>query len=204
MAQANRARPSQPDLGGIVFVHIPKTGGTSVVEALNERIWSTGHNSMLYVKEKWPERYDALAHSFSIIRNPWDRMVAYYLMSMWPSPVYLNRRPFVGPGQERKDRFQLWLNRGMPNQPGKSVKTAQSMLCDKQGRLLVKEVHEFKQLPRVIVDYCKILGITERVPHSNRRDYPARGAYQTYYTDLSREIVAEWGAWEIERFGYTF
>lgn len=204
MAQGNQGRPAQPPFGGFIFVHIPKTGGSSVTEALQSHVWSTGHNTMLYVKDKWPDRYESFSHTFSMVRNPWARMVAFYHMSMWPSPAYLDRRTFVGPGQERKDRFNLWLNRGMPNQIGKGLKNAQTMLCDKQGRLLVDAVYDFKTVQQTIDNYRALFGEPPRPTHANRREHPARGPYQSYYIDSARDLVAQWGAWEIERFGYTF
>lgn len=72
----------------IRFIHIPKTGGTSVVSWLehsgihfklgrysNKKGYTKTHSTALYWKERYPHKERAM---FSIVRNPYTRLVSYY------------------------------------------------------------------------------------------------------------------------------
>lgn len=70
----------------IIFIHIPKTGGSSVEHfmhraKLNKRDGKVGqHSTLSDVKELYG---DSIAdyHIFTIHRNPWDRILSLYLMN---------------------------------------------------------------------------------------------------------------------------
>jgi hypothetical protein len=76
----------------IVFVHIPKTAGRSIYLALsksldveyNKQGFSIGYNHLPIhskcsdVKQLMGEDY-ATAYKFSIVRNPYDRMVSFFM-----------------------------------------------------------------------------------------------------------------------------
>ena len=64
----------------VIFIHIPRTAGTSVEKAFVGKDWfnidvSTKHiyasTARDYYAEFWDEYF-----KFSIVRNPWDRMLS--------------------------------------------------------------------------------------------------------------------------------
>jgi hypothetical protein len=55
---------------GYIFVHIPKTAGTSMCEALG--LPETTHDTAVDLKRTLGARYDEL-YRFAFVRNPWDR-----------------------------------------------------------------------------------------------------------------------------------
>ena len=63
-----------------VFVHIPKNAGTSI-EALfannSFKIQPYKHANIHEIKKKFPEIYNSY-RKFTIIRNPYDKMVSWY------------------------------------------------------------------------------------------------------------------------------
>ncbi len=63
-----------------IFIHIPKNAGTSIetLFANNSfKIQPYKHADIYEIKNKFPEIYDSY-RKFTIIRNPYDKMVSWY------------------------------------------------------------------------------------------------------------------------------
>jgi len=58
-----------------VFIHVPKTGGTSVRHALGMTL-GANHLSASQLYDLYPHLCGRF--SFAFVRNPWDRMVSYW------------------------------------------------------------------------------------------------------------------------------
>lgn len=63
---------------GIVFVHIPKTGGSAVVEWLVRNIPKTTHYRFFHPKASEVVSSHACDIVFTVVRNPWARAVSLY------------------------------------------------------------------------------------------------------------------------------
>ena len=68
----------------IIFIHIPRTGGTSVEKYFNFKTstdWKIKTAQHLTLAE-YDNHYDLDKYfKFTIVRNPWDRLVSWYLWS---------------------------------------------------------------------------------------------------------------------------
>ena len=58
-----------------IFIHIPKTGGQSIEKTLNI-IWQPIHCHMMF--NQYPKYLRDRIFSFTIVRNPFDRIVSAY------------------------------------------------------------------------------------------------------------------------------
>jgi len=65
-----------------VFVHIPRTAGTSIMEFCREsNIYVFGHdiNNLKYISlKKFKKNYNKNSYYFTFVRNPWDRVVSSF------------------------------------------------------------------------------------------------------------------------------
>lgn len=74
----------------LVFVHIPKNAGTAITKAKNLNFVMEGHHKWFDYKNILGEKKWEKYYKFSVVRNPWDRLVSNYkysrmLKSFWHS-----------------------------------------------------------------------------------------------------------------------
>ncbi len=205
-----------------IFVHIPKTGGTSLATALEDR----AHRDDILVGDtpkavKRRGRLKGLAargrlwkHStladidgvlgadeiagmfcFTMVRNPWDRLVSYY---HWLQAQSFDH-PAVGLAQSHD--FAGFLRH--PQTQG-SIRQwpARRYLTDAAGTERASLILRLEHLQQDIGPLADHLGFVPEIPHINasRRDRD----YTAYYDDELRDVVAHICAEDIARFGYRF
>lgn len=205
-----------------IFVHIPKTGGTSLALALEARAMKD--DIMLGDTPKARKRRRRLVdvetrgrlwkHStladaeglitsqdmdqcfvFTMVRNPWDRMVSYY--------HWLRMQSFDHPAVRlaKEVSFAGFLSDPL-TQAAQRAAPAAHYVRDAEGRdrsdLMIRLEH-FEQDARPLMEH---LGFELQLPHANPSD--GRGHYRSHYDATTRDIVAEICAEDIGRFGYAF
>jgi len=61
----------------IIFIHIPKTAGVSIIKSLfNDKVKTGGHRNYIYLSKLFQDFNDYF--KFTIVRNPWDRLFSAY------------------------------------------------------------------------------------------------------------------------------
>lgn len=200
------------------FVHIPKTSGTSLKNwfkrILAERNDATctqvGYHSTL-PEMQLPQDYRSVA----VIRNPWDRMVSFYEFTKfceernfgeqggakligeptknmefneWMKYAHLYRYLYSVKKNEVNERFPFWF----------TPITPQTIWLPQDPDILIR----FENLREGYMKLHEIMETNIPIPHIFKTD--KQGAYQDYYNDHSRELVAKYFALDIERWGYTF
>lgn len=173
----------------LIFIHIPKTGGTSVERAFGRACCDPPPqhaHPMWFLREcpeKW-EEYTKITH----IRNPWARYLSGF-----------NRRfPEKMAGPDPIGDFSAWLRRrtqsgGFPSQIGWLQRnwTEDSLALDGIDHVFM--------FPEIVARWAEY-GVD--LPHVNRGNpYPP---YQELYSPESRDLVAEHCADDIERWGFEF
>jgi hypothetical protein len=208
-----------------LFVHIAKTGGTSVRAALERLRWRdpwywlmfpchrlshlTGHRlgtkfprhaHAIAAQEMLPkEFYDSL-FKFAFVRNPWDLQVSSFHHIRRERPHYLQ-------GRDNFADFLRWkLDADRPYQfhIDTSIERQSDYLIDLHGNLIVDFVGRYERLHDDFAEACQRIGIAmPELPH--RRQATDRSKdYRSYYDDALVERVAEHFRDDIERFGYRF
>ena len=178
------------------FVHINKTGGSSIEKALGIRFQHKP--ARLLIREHGIDAWRN-AFTFSIVRNPWDKVISHYHYRIMTNETGL---------REKGITFGEWVaecyghrNPEFYNKPLFFMPQL-DWLTGKSGRILVNYVGRFENLSNHFAEICRHIGIVEpRLPHVKQS---LHDAYWTYYDDATIEIVHDWFRKDIEAFGYEF
>ena len=185
------------DNGQYIFIHINKTAGTSIGNAIGLAVkhHQTAKEIIASIgKDKWNTAY-----KFTLVRNPWDKVVSHYeyrrkrnktevasrniSFSEWVKKTY-------GP---EKDTFYY-------NNP-KAFQPQVEWLKDDEGSIKIDFVGKFESINEDFEQIKHAIGLDVELPHLNASK---RAGYQSYYDDETRDIVARWFREDIEQFGYRF
>lgn len=207
-----------------LFVHIAKTGGTSIRGALSQYRWDKKfgapqfivnklsqlcghklgcrfprHSKVIAAKEMLPTDYFNGLYKFAFVRNPWDLQVSSF--------HHIKReRPEVMRGHEDFDSFMRWKfnsERRYQYHIDTSLELQSDYLVDLHGQLCVDKVGKYESLQADFAHICKHLGLSNTVlPH--KRKATDRNDYRRYYTDETAEMVARHFQRDIELLGYSF
>ncbi len=210
---------------GFLFVHIAKTGGTSVRSALEGLRWRDpwylamflcsrlSHLSGHRIAAKLPRHAKAIAaqemlprdfyeslFKFAFVRNPWDLQVSSFHHIRRERPHYLG-------GHEDFPGFLRWkLDPERPYQyhVDTSIELQSDYLIDLHGRVIVDFIGRYERLEADFTDACKRIGIpAPALPH--RRQATDRSKdYRSYYDDATAALVAERFKADIDLLGYRF
>jgi len=209
-----------------LFVHIAKTGGTSVRAALRRYRWGGWYSLVMLVasqvdqltrprhklalkfprhakavaaKETLPEPVFDSLFKFVTVRNPWDLQVSSY-------HHILREKPEVLEGVRNfEDFLRLKFD---PERPYNymldiSAELQHEYILDLQGRIIVDFIARHESLQEDFRTACEHIGIpTPRLPHLRKAE--DRDDYRRYYTDELAELVAGHYRRDLEVLGYTF
>jgi len=211
---------------GFLFVHVAKTGGTSVRTALRRYRWSGRYAPALLVtslisqatrprhrlgvkfprhakavaaREMLPEPVFAGLFKFVFVRNPWDLQVSSWHHIRRESPASI-------PGIHRFGDFLRY--KFDPERPYDfmldiSRELQSDYIVDLHGRTIVDFIGRYEHLQTDFDHVCDRIGIARRdLPHARRA--VDRDDYRRYYDTDTRALVAEHYAADIERLDYSF
>lgn len=200
-----------------IFIHIPKTGGTSVYRALagnKETDPQFGYSRKLKLQLQHLTIAELLQHGFiteeqlntyfkfCFVRNPWDLVVSEW---QW------RRRTFPRLSLDRylKPSFPAFLKR-VPTWKGfigngirRHLLPQYHFIHDQQGALLVDYVGRFETLEADFNQVCQKIGLPDlTLPHANqtKRDRD----YRKYYDDETYSLVKQMYQVDIDYFGFDF
>lgn len=202
---------------GCLFIHIPKTAGTSIHSYLESLALVVGthsptsrqfglskHATAIQWRETLGEETWEKTFKFAMVRNPWDLMVSSYLWWRQKAIVYENLIPDAA-----RVRAMRNLDEFIASEFGRTrINDLEGHMEDwysYQSRDLVDFIGKVENLEFDLAVVCSRLGLSKMpkstIPHFNTS---RRGDYRPYYNDVSAELVAKRFAGVIERFGYAF
>ena len=157
-----------------IFVHVYRTGGSSIDRAYDGHINKIPTHTKLEDIPNWEDYF-----SFGFVRNPWDRMVSshmYNLTTKKTSGTFEDEIKDLVPLQKEYAQFNMVKN------------------CSFIGR--------FEHLQEDLETACGLVGApTPTLRHIWKTNHKP---YQGYYNDNLIQKVNDHQSGDIEHFGFTF
>ncbi len=176
-----------------IYIHIPKTAGSSIEEvkpftdAYNKHADMSFYNSMLKLTQT-----DILDNyfKFAFVRNPYDRFMSGVLNHVINKELPRNiiKQKIYKFVTEQSD-----FNKQV-------VLREQNKFISVEGKLVVDFIGRFENLQNDFDVVCDKLGIKHtELPHVNKGKF---ANYDLYYTPEVKNIVSEYFIKDFELFGY--
>lgn len=162
----------------MIFIHIPKTGGTSItcglgIEPVKENLHGTEYSHLTAdkIKEAYPVLWKQF-FKFTIVRNPFDRMVSEWAYQKKPRSF----KDFVS-------GFSITSTHFIP-----------------QHHFINDEVKIFRfEEYEVLKEELEKKGCY--IPHMNKS---AHGEYREHYDEETRVAIEEAYKEDLKQFGYSY
>jgi len=201
-----------------IHIHIPKCAGTSIDYALHgtvperwnkdKQLWKqhcTASDVKKYFasEEQWDNYF-----KFSIVRNPFDRIVSSYnfLCREKMRPYEFRDRLLFKDFIFRKGIFERLLNPSLIVEESNryhQIKPSFEYLFDKNDNLMIDHIGRFENLKNEWDFICKQLGVKIELKHRNKHSRDNKH-YRDYYDNETKAYVSETYKKDLEIFGYEF
>lgn len=184
----------------ILFIHIPKSGGTSIATALFGK--ATGH-SYLYEFYLANKKYTKEFFKFCVVRNPYDRLVSAYAhiahrecnASFKKIFKELNIKTFEDliMNLDNHDSYQKLTNSIV------HLRSQHELIYHKKVKM--DEIFKFENFNMIEERLNKRLATEIKIKKLNSSP---RSDYKSYYNDYSRSVIDRIYKKDLEVFNYSF
>lgn len=186
-----------------IFIHPPRTGGTSIENSFKENSWEekvAKHLPLSVYNDILSESF-----TFATIRNPFDILVSKY-RTQWYVP--LDDPTFYSKNQDNiKLSFSLWLthyvNGNCPsyNEPSFLL----SDYLDGPIDFLIRYESRTEDIINLQRTTKKLINLNFDIDLNRHDSNTSKGMhYSEYYTDSSRKIAESLVEEDLVKFNYTF
>ncbi len=190
-----------------IFIHIPKTAGSSIREVLYGSIYGGSHATAREFQILFPEEFQSY-YKFAVVRNPWERLVsayAYFYKGGNNSDLDL----VVQEKMKSLDGFEGWCDylyeeslsklRSLPIVPHFAPQT--SFIADENRGVIVDSILRFENLQDDFeaVNNGLFSGVKLGRHRSTKHDN-----YRNYYNTKTRNLVEKIYFDDIELLKYEF
>ena len=184
-----------------IYIHIPKTGGTSI-ESLG--VFGESYNKH-YDIEYFKETYGDLSKifKFTFVRDPYTRFASSVLRHAVPQRKPSSPIMELPPEELKlinKGRFTDYTLKNSNSFDDVVALKRQHGFLEIDGKIEMDFIGRFENLQEDFNRLCEGLGLGKRIlPHEMKGTY---NDYDWFYTKETREIVAEYYSKDFEMFNY--
>ncbi|MCF8106295.1 MAG: sulfotransferase family protein [Desulfohalobiaceae bacterium] len=208
-----------------LFVHIAKTGGTSIRSVLVRRIRNdpyrliqilcsrlsglSGHRlgikfprhaKVIAALEMLPADSFRSLFKFAFVRNPWDLQVSSYHHIQQERPQLIRHLD----GFEAFLQWKLEGERDYHYILDASTEPQWHSLIDLNHDCRVDFIGRYENLSHDFAGICSRIGLQPAPELPHKRKAAAREDYRRYYTNRSFDLIEKHFGLDIENLGYTF
>jgi len=200
-----------------LFIHIQKTAGSSITQLLSKSIpdlssYRGTHDHAIWAKNDaefiWSDYYKV-----AFVRNPWDRLVSWYMMITQISDSLVAQGAthkinklwgYVLENSTSFDSFLYNCTATIDDQDGEKSFLFNQLdyVTDNSGKIIVDFIGRFESLHYDALHMFNQLNLSNiKLAHYNAS---TRSHYQDYYTHATRRLIARRYERDIDFFGYCF
>lgn len=186
---------------GVIFIHIPRAAGTSIAnEVIGRR---AGHLTATEIKRQMGEDLYNTMFSFSVVRNPYDRLVSAYYYAKNRGGEHggiTPNRDYKRPSFSTFERFILeWL-------PGRNIHALDYVFQPQYQFVFERDVLQVDYLGKLenLDEVEKVVGENlKRTIRFNRYNQSKRGKdFAKYYNEPMRQVVQDIYMQDFKKLGY--
>ncbi len=188
-----------PDKFRCIFIHIPKTAGSSVAETLFGSISRhVGYHDYLRANPRKFRRY----FKFAFVRNPWDRLVSTWSFLKGGGMNPLDRR-WAEENLAQYESFENFVCEGLVRAEVRSwihFRPQADFIAAPTDEIMVDFVGRYETLARDFAQVAARLGSNATLAWKNSSEH---APYASYYTQRSADVVARVYERDAKMFGYA-
>ncbi len=186
-----------------IFIHIPKTAGISIINAIYGNVSLSGHRSYYFNTVALEIPFRNTYFSYAFIRNPFERLYSSYLFLKNGGINKHDRKAYelyISKYDDFEDFILHGINKNIIYEIIHLVPQF-DYLCDFRYNILVDYVGRFEKLDEDIKVLSKKLNMKINLDHLN---FNVKKNYQLVYTEKMIEIVSNLYSKDLEIFNYKF
>lgn len=189
----------------IIFIHIPKNAGTSIIKSKDLEFSSVQHQTYKFYQKQYPNQWKNFLKA-AIVRNPWDRFVSCYNYALMEKSYWHSKEgpSIFGQHEDYKTLNKLNFKETVELFYKKKVKLTHPCwkpqhywICDGE-KIVIDKAFKFEQIEKSI-SFNSIFGKIEKLNSSNNKIN-----YKQYYDNETKEMINEIYKKDIEIFNYDF
>jgi len=187
-----------------IFVHIPKCAGISICRSLFGNL-AGAHQSIKRYEIMFAPHEFTDYFKFTFVRNPWDRLVSAFLF-MKQGGITANDKIWSEKNLSEYPDFETFVRHGITRKNIRSFphfRPQCEFICLKKDEPAVDFIGYFENLKADFARVCERLKLNAVLQELNRNATRKRD-YRDYYTDETRQRVADAYASDIRVLGYSF
>lgn len=182
-----------------IFIHIPKAAGSSIISSGVEEVY--GHVGYTWYMDRNKKYFDEF-HKFTIVRNPWDRLVSAYSYLSHGNANAMDK--LWAKKNIKRMSFDEFIRTWLTEENAKSwihfIPQA-DFIYSNDNQLMMDYVGRFESLSEDFKAISKKLSLPSELQKINPSQ---RDNYQTYYSTKTRDIVQRVYKRDIDLLEYEF
>lgn len=191
--------PATAEQAAAIFVHIPKTGGTSIRKVLNlpppnKKQGLFKHFSAAVIVDHFPFELWQNAFKFAFVRHPFTRLYSHY--------QYRKREGRILRRYGKELSFSEWVQIALDRERAGNLQPQHQWVYDQDGQLLVDFVGRYERLDEDFGQVQQQLKMSSTsLPYLNQSPKPP--PYHQLYDAPTQQKAVEFYAEDFAHFGYS-